>query len=41
VGIALLAAAFKVVLNAYTDDYYDVTADITVTGPRARNSAAV
>lgn len=42
VGMDLRAAGFKVELNAYTDDYYyDVTADITVTDPRAGNSGAV
>jgi hypothetical protein len=42
VGMDLRAAGFKVELNAYTDDYYyDVTADITVTDPRAGNTGAV
>jgi hypothetical protein len=42
VGMDLRAAGFKVQLNAYTDDYYyDVTADITVTDPRAGNTGAV
>jgi len=42
VGMDLRAAGFTVELNAYPDDYYyDVTADITVTDPRAGNSGAV
>ena len=42
VGMDLRAAGFTVELNAYTDDYYyDVTADITVTDPRAGNTGAV
>jgi hypothetical protein len=42
VGIDLRAGGFQVDLNVYPDNYYyDVTADITVTGPRAGNSGAV
>ena len=42
VGMDLRAGGFTVQLNAYTDDYYyDVTAEITVTDPRAGHGAAV
>jgi hypothetical protein len=42
VGMDLKAGGFTVALNVYPDDYcYDVTAEITVTGPRAGNSGTV